>query len=721
MLKKCIVTAICFMIVAVQAHADKVTTSWGGDAEMVYDTGFMHMLRKNENGGVCLFNMDLVENDSPGAGLSEKGVWTDMIWGENRARKIINLTDPRGEKAYLVFFVSNGWSNRNPLKYPLKFKVNGNESQVDPWDFKNVHLTYRWTEFPVQWLKKGKNVIELYCPEASSRDEGWEMYMARADEFEHGGGDPSNVGKTSFKSSDGGETWKESPFGPLGKTRAEYTIRISFDRFVKSGWLASPVVDLWRGDSEDLIVPVRVFKKLKLTIQSEVPDETQVEYYLRKGTHPSPYSKDWGPYELIGSGTKVDVEMDDTVIDGRFIQFRAVLSTANPLKSPVLKSAHLTAELLEGMPLHTSIKVARCVNPAIKYSSVSWEWEPWDRPELKEVRIRENLDDVIAGSKTEFEKIVKLREYAATRVTRKYGSPTPGYPGWDALSILDRIDKHGSVGMCIQFNNLLAGMCMVYGIQGRLINGMNHEMAELWSNDFGKWVYMESSYGNHYSVRDETLIPQSLLELHNANREYFHPDKPIDWMNEPTSSGHMKDVINSREDKPPYSRSSTTWHQPEWGWYEGLRLSIFMRMVPRNNWYEKPYPIPLTHGSSWWPWNGYVCWYDDRTPPMRQYTWYTDRPRDMWLDLNLVHVDATTAHNNKYIYLRFETYTPNFSHFEVNENDSGWKKIDGDRWTWVLVTGKSTLRVRAVSKLGAQGKPSEFDVYRINVPLTDLF
>ena len=34
-----------------------------------------------------------------------------------------------------------------------------------------------------------------------------------------GGGDPKDVGKTSFKSIDGGETWKESPFGPLGQTR----------------------------------------------------------------------------------------------------------------------------------------------------------------------------------------------------------------------------------------------------------------------------------------------------------------------------------------------------------------------------------------------------------------------------------------------------------------------------------------------------------------------
>lgn len=699
---------------AVSAVSEPVTVTWSADGREIYDNGFMHMLMKHPD-GACLFNMDLIENDSPGAGQSEKGVWTDSIWGKEKARKILFLDDPRAFKAFLV-----AWYSRQG-KYPLRFSVNGNETRVENWDEKKVHHPYRWTEFPADWLKKGRNVIELSCPEAASKNEGWDLYLARADEFETGGGNPADVGKTSFKSADGGETWKESPFGPLGKTRAEYTLRISLDRHVKTGRLESPVIDLWRGASKDFIVPVRILKKLRLVIESDVPADTGVEYYLRRGTSPGPFSNGWSEYEFIGSGANIDVVMDDTAFDGRFVQFRAVLSTVDPLRTPVVKSARITAELLESAPRHTSIRTAVCDNPEIRYSSAAWQWEPWNRPEFREVRARENLDDVIAGCKTQFEKIVKLREYAATRVGRKHGTPLPGYPGWDALSILERIDSHGSVGMCIQFNNLLAGLCMAYGIQGRLINGMNHEMAELWSDDFGKWVYMESSYGNHNDVNDSTLVPMSLLELHNMNIAYLHPDKPIDWMNDPTSPDQMRDAIKSLKIQPPESRSSTTWHQPDWGWYEGLRLSIFMRAIPRNNFYEKPYPIPLTHGATWWPWNGYINWYDDRTPPMRQYTWFTDRPRDIWPDLNMVHVDATSAHSNKYLYLRFETYTPNFSHFELDENDSGWKKIDGDRFTWVLASGKSTLRVRAVNKQGVRGKPSSFEIYRTDVPLKDLF
>lgn len=151
------------IILAPALTAETVTTSWGGDAEQVYDSGFMHMLKKHSGGGVSLFDMELVQNDAPGAGASEKGVWTDTVWGKNRARKVLGLDDPRAQKAYLVVF------SVHPGKYPLKFTVNGLSSEVSLWDTTKNQEIYRWAEFPVSSLKKGKNVIDLFCPEALER------------------------------------------------------------------------------------------------------------------------------------------------------------------------------------------------------------------------------------------------------------------------------------------------------------------------------------------------------------------------------------------------------------------------------------------------------------------------------------------------------------------------------------------------------------------------
>ena len=692
-----------FLFTALPVMADKVTTKWGGNAEKIYDTGFMHMLMKHPDGGVCLFNMDLMENDAPGAGRSEKGVYSDCIRGPVRARKILYLDDPRAHQAWLVTF-----SYRQGA-YPLKFTVNGHTGQVNNWDKTVSTEAYRWTEFPAQWLKKGKNIIDFFCPEAESEKEGWVLYLARSDEFEEGGGDPSQVGETSYKSTDGGKSWKKSPFGPNSETRAEYSIRLSLDRFIRTGWLASPVIDLWRGESRDFIIPLRTVKKMRLSVRSQVPEGTTVTYYLRKGRDPGPFGENWEPYEHIGKGASLDFKIGGADLNRRYIQFKAVLSTTNPLKSPILKSAAVTAELEERVPLPKNIYVVAVDNNTIRYSSLDWAWEPWDRPEFQELRMRENLDEVIAGCRTEFDAQVKLLDYVTRRW--RHGSPLPEYPGWDALSILNRVEYAGTGGFCLTFNNVLAGLCMAYGWQARLVNVVNHEICEVWNNDFGKWIFLDADYQNCYNYDATTAEPQGMLELHEKYMDYYFPkQRPIDWMSDRIIWMDLTD------EPPPVRRGSLTHHKSTR--LTGFINAAFMRMVPRNNWYEKPYPRPLAHGTSSWPWDGYINWYDQCTPPMRQYSLHTDRPRDMWPDLNKVHIDATSGFGNDRLFLRFETYTPNFDHFEVNVDDTRWKTV-GERYTWLLGSGRNTLQVQAVNKLGARGKPSSIVINHADAPLTD--
>lgn len=180
--------SICLIFTATDAAAigSAVRTVWGGSAEEVYDAGFMQMLMKNKGGGVGLFNMNLIENDAPGSGYSEKGEDSDVVWGNNRARKILTLDDPRAEKAWFVgIFEREVWflpaSQKKRLK-PLYVTINGNTVKYDDWGIDKSILTFRWFEFPVKWLVKGKNVIGFACPDAQSKDEGWEVWLARADE-----------------------------------------------------------------------------------------------------------------------------------------------------------------------------------------------------------------------------------------------------------------------------------------------------------------------------------------------------------------------------------------------------------------------------------------------------------------------------------------------------------------------------------------------------------
>lgn len=680
----------------------ETTVTWEESAEKAYDLGFMHMLMRAPNGGVCLFNMDIVENDSPGSGISEKGVSTDRIWGENRARKIFYIDDPRTEKAWLVLL------NNRQGKIPLHFAVNGRESQFDDWTTTAYYKMFLWTEFPSDWLKRGRNVVDIYCPDAHTPEEGWDINLSRADEFESGGGNPADVGKTSYKSSDGGKTWKESPFGPDGRTRAEYSARISLDRFVQKGWLETPVIDLWKGNRKDFITHMHTLKKLTIDIHSLVPHETNVEFFIRKGTSPSPYSNEWEPYSPVGSGADFHF-MAEADFNRRYIQIRAVLTSGNPLSSPVIKNFRITAVHQEVYPIpsYPNIRVIAMENSPVAYSSLPWEWEQDDRPEFKELRLRENLDTVVAGCINEFSAQVKLLDYATRRW--RWVSPFPEYPTWDAFSILRHINMNGGGGMCGQYNLFLAGLCMAYGWQARMVNIDGHEVCEVWNDDYGKWIYIDASGLNHYLYDAESVQPLSLLDVHERYLDTFNKGATIDWTSGETGKKNITDVTTTSVRIGSLTDLQVTN-------IIGLCNGSHIRLVPRTNWFGKPTPRPLNHGASLWPWNGYVNWYDSRTPPKRPYSHFTDRPRDIWPDLNTVHIHATQGLGPDRLFLEFETYTPNFSHFEIDQNDSGWKKTSS-QWTWFLQSGRNILRVRSVNKLGVSGKHSRVEINYGDTPL----
>ncbi len=697
-------TIFILLLAAPPSPAETVRTSWGGDAVTVYETGFMHGLMRAPGGGVRLFNRELVENDSPGVGMSERGPNLDAIWGERVGRKVFDLDDPRARGAWIAFMPAYG----RPLAHPLAMKINGHDTVYSSPATKQTVDYYRWLEFPAEWLRKGRNTVDFSCPDAESENEGWFIFFARADDYPQGGGDPSNVGKTSFKSVDGGKTWAESPFGPDEKTRGEYVLRLSLDRFERTGWLATPVIDLWKGKDDIPIIPQREIRKLRLAARADVPPGTRIEYLLRRGSNPQPFSDDWEPYLPVGSGPALDYETGGADLNRRYVQIKAVFSTENPLVSPVLSSMTVNAELEQRVKAPPNIAVVSAENPPIRYSSIDFGWETWDRPEFRELRRRENLDEVIAGSRTEFEAQVRLLDY----MTRRWhqSDAFPGYPAWDALSILDRIDNAGAGGYCTQFSLVLSGMMQAFGWQARQVNGGGHAVMEVWNDEFAKWVFMDPyTFGSCYNYDPITLEPQSLLELHRVFLDYYAPGRSLEWGKD--SSFEYK-PIEGRE--PPVKRGSKSVFPATH--LTGFLNGAFIRFVTRNDWFSNPLPRPLTDGSSMdWPIKGFVNWYDDRTPPKRHYRWHTDRERDMWPELNRVHVDAVAGFGNDRLFLRFETYTPNFSHFETNVDGTNWKEV-GERWTWLLQSGRNTIEVRAANKLGVKGKPSRFVVNHADAP-----
>jgi len=165
----------------------------------------MHMLMKAPSGG-CSSSTWTWCRTTPRAGISEKGASDDAIWAVTRPQGVQSRRSTGGEGVPGDLYLRKG-------EYPLRFRVNGNAGNSRTGTPQKPRVL-PLGGIPRRWLKKGKNTVEMFCRGAEGR-RGLENHDRRQDEFEAGGGNPADVGKTSFKSTDGGESWKESPFGPL--------------------------------------------------------------------------------------------------------------------------------------------------------------------------------------------------------------------------------------------------------------------------------------------------------------------------------------------------------------------------------------------------------------------------------------------------------------------------------------------------------------------------
>lgn len=315
------------------------------------------------------------------------------------------------------------------------------------------------------------------------------------------------------------------------------------------------------------------------------------------------------------------------------------------------------------------------------------------------------MDDIIAGCKTQFEMLVKLCDYVSKRWD--WVPPNRQYPSWDAIEILDRIEKEGGGGMCNHFAIVFIQAVESFGFQARLQNVYGHEVAEVWSDDYGRWVFFDPMQGsNIYNYSKKNGEPLGFKEIHKAYLDIFYPNSSINWdldkkMRQPIPNDAPIGAGTLDKNWPRSDASDSV--------IKGLYDAAVLRMMPRSNWMAKHNPSPLGHGLTEYPWNGYINWYDDRTPRMRNQKNFTDREADYWPTLNRVKMYATTSAENDRMFLRFTTFTPDFDKYLVKIDEGKWIPAT-EYFPWVLHSGLNKLMVRIQNKAGVLGKPSFIEV-----------
>jgi len=490
----------------------------------------------------------------------------------------------------------------------------------------------------------------------------------------------------------------------------EYSIRISLDHHVKSGVYISPIIDLVDNGSV-LKRNVRI-KNTQMTFDMDVPDSTSANILTRFGGSPLPEDPSWTDWR------HADLSQDITaLVDKRYFQWKAEITTENPLKSPTIRKLGIATEWEDHSP-NTFLGVDAHVvhNGHVARSSYPFTYENLLHPGLKEYLKNHKLDRIVKDARSEFEVMTRLLNWA-------YRIPVTSEPyswDWNKVTLIEKGEKgmprlQGEYegrrrdAMCLYSNQALIGALLAMGYQARHINihseGMSgHEVTEVWSNEFNKWIYMDATR-DYYYFDPVTGIPYNLLEIHNLLAEQVPRTETWQRPFAPETGTEVAARVNAgmREGNNHVSIVEQGRHI--------IEIMGHFRIIPRNDFLSNPLPVPVHTGETMWGWDGFLNWYDEKFPKRYEYQRYTNRALDFYEPLNQAEVFLSETDERGLLRVEVNTFTPGgFDTFLVKMNDGQWVEQKEPTWLWSLRSGLNSVEVRSRNVRGILGPVSMLQV-----------
>jgi hypothetical protein len=663
---------------SIRARAEQVTRKIELDASEALERGMeIDGVQHAESGdGVSLYDSNLIEDDGPGIGPDASFLPANQrspvvkVGGLVQLKKVLHVDRP-GAMVVRLFTSQH-----------VDVRINGTAVKLDADD--------RYPTVPDELLKQGDNEIVVTCP----ADRPQTVKIARRSDILRNAPERKDNPPRSFRSDDGGKTWQ-----PLD---GEAMVRLFLLQYPTSGSFASPVIDLGCDEGTALASgPVSV-RSIALHSQGSLPPKTTIGFLVRSGTTPvyeAAHWSDWHP-------TTTPIAPH-----ARFVQWKAVLGSTDPVVTPTLRNVSLQAVVeRETPPAWLAGLTATMVNdPEIRYTSIPFEYEDPANPHLAAIRSKYHLDEVVSGSKSELEKLVKLRSWVHAQW--KYHAPAEGwFPAWDADEILTH-----KQGFCVHYAIVYMQCAISLGYQTRYVFGGHpgtlpegHEVCEVWSNQFNKWMLMDPEGDLHYV--DPTLhddVPLSMVEIHDRLLKTFYAGKIATYDNRPRSPAPSPWIAICRgpalqpETVPPPGNAP----QKQWGpWIKWLNV----RYMPRNNFFGRELPVPLEQGFHW-DWPDYYVWHDATTPREWAYRHFIGRQSDVNWSINQVHFSTEASAKQNVLTIQLGTATPYLDTYLVSVDSSAYKPSEAN-FTWPLHPGKNRLEMRVRNTSAVLGPISVMEV-----------
>ncbi len=667
------VATLCF-------GGDGAAQSLGLSAEQAFERGteVANVSYDREAGGVALDMRRLIEDDGPGVRPYNVRDWyhlelpdTVTLEGDMQALKILHLDRPQVLDAVLVLHSQTA---------NAEVSVNG--------DVLTEH-SGRYRTIPPELLREGDNEILLRAGSRPARAviaSHWDILRNA----------PDRAGRPlrSFRSDDGGRRWE--------KVGGEYFVRMHLFQYAEKGHLVSPVIDLG-GEGGGLTTPVTV-EGFEVRADARTPDGTELLMQVRTGSTPVYDRSFWCDWQPAGEAVAEPGH--------RYLQWRAVMSSTDPLRTPVLEGVEVVPQVARALPdWAEGLSSGEVRNPELRYTSIPFVYENFSHSKLRELREKYELDEVVKGAKSEFEKMVLLRDWV--RRNFSYDPPVREYPDWDAGEIL----RIGS-GFCVQSAIALMQVYQSMGFTSRFVFGFHpgpdagHEVTEVWSSEYDKWVLMDLPSSFHH-VEPENHIPLSMMEIHERMVSvYYGDDKMITAANrpaEPLGTDRIITVTGTDIEPDPEVRrvrDLEPTRSPRWNRWAN------MRMMPRNDFYSRRFPTPYHQGFGW-DWSEYFVWHTPQHPRSQflRYSNITERRSDWEWTLNRVRFDVAPLPDEPgtvRVQMGTDT-TPGFERYEVRTGDGEWR-AESSSFVLGLDEGRTRIEMRVRNTAGVAGAVSYIEL-----------
>ena len=648
---------------------------WQLEAPKVFQQSVTRNLALSEGQGeIELAVGELFEDDGPASGHSyQKPENRETLTSQTWIKKELIIPNPQAQAAYLVVLSDT----------PVEALINGIPQHLGTnQSGRPLHQKYA---FDPKLLRTGRNEIIL-------RNSGRVM-IARDDEFALGSITRTKAPGRSAKSTDGGKTWDYHHLGPDGVLEGEYGVRVFLEHYRSQGSLTLPVLDAGNLEGKTVAGPVTQIGSIKIAVEGESGTAGSIRVRARSGDAYVPSEKHWTDWHALGETGGVLRRPR-----GRYVQVAVDLSSRDPRQSPRLRGVRVEAKPTCPEDWTARLRVLDEHNEEIVRSSIPFEYEPLDHPRLKQLRAEYKLDEVVKGSTNELELLLRLAQWACNY----WDWPNhigDCYPPWDALEILKPYrDGKPTGGFCLQYNVVFLQACESFGFVGRAVSispgacyerlgGGGHEIVEIWSNEWKKWVYADGALA-WYIVDEKTGVPLSILEMrqHQVPTLRGEPVEPV------------RVVAAERTRNKQFAWKGLGGPDPL-NWY------LELRMIPRSNFLQAKSPLPLNQGTDEWSWTGHYVWTDAEAPAGLLFGHRVTKREDFEWTLNQAHYVLEPAKTPGIFRVHLDTETPSFETF-LAEIDGGEKKSVASDFTWTLHPGKNQLRVRPRNIAGREGIPS---------------